>query len=167
MLSPAACPLTNQNQERKSPLRGSSFPFFMTCAPSRLESVFMLILRLENAPGRCFPGSAPSPLERSRADRLPEKIHLPCLASGSSGQADSKFAGIRVFGPESGKQVPRSWQLRISREPFSESWGMRQVLSWVLHTSRRQNRVANPRCDSSRRAASQSVLPVCPNRSAG
>ena len=47
--APAACPLQNHNQERKSPLSGSSFPFFMTCAPSRLESVFMLILRLENA----------------------------------------------------------------------------------------------------------------------
>ena len=46
---PAACPLTNQNQERKSPLRGSVFPFFMTFAPSRRKTVFMLILRLENA----------------------------------------------------------------------------------------------------------------------
>ena len=47
--APTACPLTNQNQERKSPLRGSVFPFFMTFAPSRRKTVFMLILRLENA----------------------------------------------------------------------------------------------------------------------
>ena len=34
---------------RKSPLRGSVFPFFMTFAPSRRKTDFMLILRLENA----------------------------------------------------------------------------------------------------------------------
>lgn len=47
--APATGPSKYQNQERKSPLRGSSFPFFMTYAPPGPEAVFMLILRLENA----------------------------------------------------------------------------------------------------------------------
>ena len=45
---PTACPCIHQNQEGKSPLRGSSSPFAMTCPPSRPGTVFMLILRLEN-----------------------------------------------------------------------------------------------------------------------